>query len=48
MSDFMDVRELQEQLKEHGVTFDTEADPATQGPASFMITDPDGNPILVD
>ena len=48
MSDFTDVRKLQEQLKEHGVTFDSETDPTTQGPASFMITDPDGNPILED
>ena len=48
MSDFTDVRKLQEQLKEHGVKFDSEADTTTHGPASFMITDPDGNPILVD
>ena len=48
MSDFTDVRELQKQLKAHGITFDSEADPTTQGPASFMIQDPDGNPILVD
>ena len=48
MSDFTDVRKLQEQLKEHGFKFDSEADTTTQGPASFMITDPDGNPILVD
>jgi lactoylglutathione lyase len=48
MSDFTDVRKLQEQLKGQGVQFDVEADPTTQGPASFMITDPDGNPILVD
>ena len=48
MSDFTDVRKLQEQLKEHGVTFNSEADTTTHGPASFMITDPDGNPILVD
>jgi len=26
----------------------TEADESTQGPASFMVTDPDGNTILVD
>jgi len=29
-------------------TRDSEADPTTPGPASFMLTDPDGNPILVD
>ena len=45
---FTDVRELQRQLKAQGVTFATEADETTTGPASFVIVDPDGNPILVD
>ena len=45
---FTDIRELQHALKQAGVEFNTEADEATEGPASFMISDPDGNPILVD
>ena len=45
---FTDVRALQRTLKAQGVKFVTEADETTKGPASFMITDPDGNPILVD
>ena len=45
---FTDVREIQRQLKAKGVSFEQEADEATTGPASFVITDPDGNPILVD
>jgi catechol 2,3-dioxygenase-like lactoylglutathione lyase family enzyme len=45
---FTDVRELQRRLREAGVSFDQEADGSTTGPASFVITDPDGNPILVD
>ena len=45
---FTDVRELQNTLKELGVEFQTEADPSTSGPASFVVTDPDGNTILVD
>lgn len=45
---FTDVRELQRHLKAHGVVFASEADEATTGPASFMLMDPDGNPILVD
>ncbi len=45
---FTDVRELQRQLKAQGVTFATEADETTTGPASFVAVDPDGNPILVD
>lgn len=45
---FTDVRELQRQLKDKGITFEAEADENTSGPASFVIVDPDGNPILVD
>jgi catechol 2,3-dioxygenase-like lactoylglutathione lyase family enzyme len=45
---FTDVRELQNQLKTQGMEFISEADESTAGPASFMVADPDGNPILVD
>lgn len=45
---FTDIRDLQRQLKAQGVEFMTEADEGTMGPASFMVTDPDGNTILVD
>ena len=45
---FTDVRQIQQALKAEGVPLDSEADAATSGPASFMITDPDGNPILFD
>ena len=45
---FIDVRELQRQLKAQGVELISEADESTSGPASFMAVDPDGNPILVD
>ena len=48
LAEFTDVRELQRQLKRQGVAFESEADEATQGPASFMAIDPDGNPLLVD
>lgn len=48
LATFTDVRELQQQLKAKGVEFVTEADESTTGPASFVITDPDGNPVLVD
>ncbi|MCY2958888.1 MAG: VOC family protein [Planctomycetota bacterium] len=46
--DFQDVRELQRVLKQRGVKLETEADESTDGPASFTLVDPDGNPILVD
>lgn len=48
LPDFDDVREIQKQLKARGLTLTTEADESTSGPASLMLTDPDGNPILVD
>ena len=45
---FTDVREIQKELKGHGITLASEADESTQGPASFTVIDPDGNPILID
>ena len=45
---FTDIRELQRQLKAAGVAFSREADDTTSGPASFVVVDPDGNPVLVD
>jgi len=48
LPDFQDVRELQSALKKRGIKPAPEADESTKGPASFMITDPDGNPILFD
>ena len=45
---YTDVRELQRQLKAQGIELVSEADESTTGPASFMVVDPDGNPILVD
>ena len=48
LDSFTDVRELQRQLKVQGVSFASEADETTTGPASFVVVDPDGNTILVD
>jgi len=48
LDSFTDVRALQRELKGRGVKFETEADESTSGPASFVVVDPDGNPILVD
>ena len=45
---FTDVRELQRQLKAQGVEILAEVDEMSTGPASFVVMDPDGNPILVD
>lgn len=48
IEEFDDIRKIQEKLKGEGVEFLSEADEKTEGPASFMITDPDGNTILFD
>ena len=48
LDSFTDVRDLQKALKSQGVEFSLEADESTEGPANFMIEDPDGNPILFD
>jgi predicted lactoylglutathione lyase len=45
---FDDVRTIQKQLKENGISLLSEADENTTGPASMMISDPDGNIILID
>jgi catechol 2,3-dioxygenase-like lactoylglutathione lyase family enzyme len=45
---FTDVRDLQRELKTQGVELSSEADESTSGPASLMLSDPDGNLILID
>jgi catechol 2,3-dioxygenase-like lactoylglutathione lyase family enzyme len=45
---FTDVRDIQASLKAAGVALDSEADAESEGPASFMLSDPDGNTILID
>ena len=48
LDSFTDVRDLQRELKSQGLTIEGEADESSTGPASFMVIDPDGNPILID
>ena len=45
---FTDVREIQKKLKEKGVKVDREANETTKGPEYIVLTDPDGNSILID
>ena len=45
---FDDVREIQRQLEARGLELTSRADPASTGPASLTLEDPDGNPILID
>ena len=45
---FTDVREIQKKLKEKGMKIDREANETTKGPEYIVLTDPDGNSILID
>ena len=48
LDSFMDVRDVQRALKSQGIELQNEADESTHGPESFVVVDPDGNPILID
>lgn len=48
LDSFTDVRELQKALRKKGLKFEHEAEENSTGPASFVLVDPDGNPILID
>ncbi|QLG44861.1 VOC family protein [Costertonia aggregata] len=45
---FTDVRDIQDHLKEKGLTLISEVEKNSSGPASLTVVDPDGNPILID
>lgn len=48
LDSFTDIREIQQELKKQGVALSMEADESSEGPASIMLADPDGNQILID
>ncbi|WP_405787710.1 VOC family protein [Streptomyces sp. NBC_00029] len=48
LDSFTDIRGVQRRLKARGVEFLTEVDESGSGPGSFLILDPDGNPVLFD
>lgn len=48
LDDFEDVREIQKRLRKAGIEPVTAADETTTGPASLVLVDPDGNPVLID
>lgn len=48
LPDYDDVRDIQRAFKSRGLTLLATADESTTGPASLMLLDPDGNPILID
>jgi catechol 2,3-dioxygenase-like lactoylglutathione lyase family enzyme len=47
LESFTDVRQLQAVLKDRGLTPNPEVE-SDSGPGHFMLTDPDGNPVLID
>ena len=48
VEEFDDVRKIQQNLKINNIKIDAEADESSSGPGSMMLTDPDGNTILID
>ena len=47
LNDFEDVRKIHEHVKSQGINPMGEVE-GSSGPGSFMITDPDGNTIMLD
>jgi len=45
---FDDVRAIQQRLKDKGLSLASEVAEGTTGPGSLMVTDPDGNVVLID
>jgi len=48
LDSFTDVRELRRELMKLGIDVSGDADASTSGPANILISDPDGNQILID
>ena len=48
LASFTDVRQIQAALDAEGVDITTRADPDTTGPAHIILSDPDGNVVMLD
>lgn len=48
LDSFTDVRDIQKHLKKSNLKLESEVDETTSGPASIVLIDPDGNPVLID
>lgn len=48
LASFTDVREIQTSLEAQGVELTTRAEPDGTGPAHIVLSDPDGNVIMLD
>jgi len=48
LSEFDDVRDIQKALLAKGIEPTLKADESKTGPGHMVLTDPDGNPIVID
>tara|TARA_R110002096_G_scaffold154_31_gene1055 strand:- start:4471 stop:4842 length:372 start_codon:yes stop_codon:yes gene_type:complete len=48
LDSYDDVRAIQRELLARGIELADTVDEKSAGPGSIMVTDPDGNPILID
>jgi catechol 2,3-dioxygenase-like lactoylglutathione lyase family enzyme len=48
IEEFDDVRSIEKSLIENGIEIIREIDAPEEGPANFVVADPDGNVILID
>ena len=48
IKEFDDIRAIQKDLKEKNIKLINEVDEDGKGPGRFMVSDPDGNVILID
>ena len=48
LDEFTDVRDVHKELNDQGVLTVQETLEGEKGPGSFIMVDPDGNPILID
>ena len=48
LESFTDIRKIQRQLARKGIEPEAPVDESGSGPASILLKDPDGNPVLID
>jgi len=48
LPEFTDVRMLQQRMEAEGLELTVRADPESSGPAHLILSDPDGNVIMLD
>jgi catechol 2,3-dioxygenase-like lactoylglutathione lyase family enzyme len=48
MAEFTDIRELAARMEAQGLELTQKSLDGESGPGSFVVIDPDGNPILID